>query len=123
LDFQTKMSLSLAARIAACWLIALVLFPFSAPLSVCDLGDLAPKTTAGSRAPLSNSPMRSSVVKDAFAQAFPVRASRNLTRRHAPSDRGTSVSAVASAITPSTHLSATTIVRLSRPITKIVLRI
>jgi len=117
------MSLSLAARTAAYWLIALVLFPFSAPLSVCDLGDLALKTTAGSRAPLSNSPIRSSVVKEAFAQAFPVRASRSLTRRHVPSDRGTSVAAVASTPTPSTSLSATTVVRLSRPITKIVLRI
>jgi hypothetical protein len=117
------MSLSLAARTAACWLIALVLFPFSAPLSVCDLGDLAPKTTAGTRAPLSNSPLRSSVVKEAFAQAFPVRASRSLTRRQAPSDRGTRVTVVASTATPSTSLSATTIVRLSRPVTKIVLRI
>jgi hypothetical protein len=117
------MSLSLAARTAACWLIALVLFPFSAPLSVCDLGDLAPKTAAGSRAPLSNRPIRSSVVKEAFAQAFPVRASRNLTRRNAPSDGGASVTAVASITTPSTALSATTVVRLSRSITKIVLRI
>jgi hypothetical protein len=117
------MSLSVTARTAACWLIALVLFPFSAPLSVCDMGDLAPKTTAGSRAPLSNSPIRSSVVKQAFAQAFPVRASRSLTRRYASSDRGTSVAAVVSTHTPSTSLSATAIVRLSRPITKIVLRI
>jgi hypothetical protein len=117
------MSLSLAARTAACWLIALVLFPFSAPLSVCDLGDLAPKTTAGSRAPLSNSPIRSSVVKQAFAQAFPVRVSRSLIRRHASSDRGTSVAAVVSTTTPSPSLSATTVVRLSRPVTKIVLRI
>jgi hypothetical protein len=117
------MSLSVAARTAACWLIALILFPFSAPLSVCDLGDFAPKTTAGDRAPLSNSPIRSSVVKEAFAQAFPVRASRSLTRRDAPCDRGTSLTAVASTTTPSTSLSATTIVRPSRPITKIVLRI
>ncbi|HEX7798497.1 MAG TPA: hypothetical protein VF456_29235 [Vicinamibacterales bacterium] len=117
------MSPSLTTRTAACWLIALILFPFSAPLSVCDLGDLAPKTTAGSRAPLSNSPIRSSVVKDAFAQAFPVRASRSLTRRHALSDGGTSVTAVAATTRPSTSLSATSIVRLSRPITKIVLRI
>jgi len=117
------MSLSVAARSAACWLIALVVFPFSAPLSVCDLGDLAPKTTAGSRAPLSNSPIRSSVVKEAFAQAFPVRASRSLTRRHAPGDRGTSVAGTVSTTTPSTSLSAATIVRVSRPVTKIVLRI
>jgi hypothetical protein len=117
------MSLSFAARTAACWLIALVLFPFSAPLSVCDLGDLAPKTAAGRRPPLSNSPIRSSVAKEAFAQAFPVRASRSLTRRHAASDRGTSVTAVASTTTPATSLSVITIVRLSRPITKIVLRI
>jgi hypothetical protein len=117
------MSLSLAARSAACWLIALVLCPFSAPLSVCDVGDLAPRTTAGSRQPLSNRPTRSSVVKEAFAQAFPVRASRSLTRRHVPSDRRTAVAAVVSTTTPSTSLSATTIVRLSRPITKIVLRI
>ena len=116
------MSLSIAARTAACWLIALVLFPFSAPLSVCDLGDLALKTTAGTRAPLSNSPIRSSVVKEAFAQAFPVGASRSLTRRQAPSHRGTRA-VVASATTPSTFLSATAIARLSRPIMKIVLRI
>jgi hypothetical protein len=117
------MSLSLVARTAACWLIALVLFPFSAPLSVCDLGDLLPKTTAGSRAPLSNSPIRASVVKQAFAQAFPVRASRSMTRRVAPSDRGTAVTAVALTTTPSTSLSAIAVARLLRPVTKIVLRI
>jgi hypothetical protein len=117
------MSLSLAARTAACWLIALVIFPFSAPLSVCDLGDLMPKANAGSRAPLSNSPVRASVVKDALAQAFPVRASRSLTRRGAPSGRGTPSIAVAPIATLSTSLFSTSTVRLSQPITKTILRI
>jgi hypothetical protein len=117
------MSLSLPARTAACWLIALVIFPFSAPLSVCDLGDLIAQTTAGNRAPLSNSPVRTSVVKDALAQAFPVRASRTLTRRDAPSGRDASFISAAPSTTLSHSSSPATAVRLSRPITKTILRI
>jgi hypothetical protein len=116
------MSLSLAARTAACWLIALVIFPFSAPLSVCDLADLTPKRSDGSRAPLSHSPVRASVVKDALAQAFPVRAGRSLPRRNAPS-RVTSSIAVASTTTRGSSARSTSAVRLSRPITKTILRI
>jgi hypothetical protein len=117
------MSLSFTARTAACWLIALVIFPFSAPLSVCDLGDLAPKTIPGSRVPLSNSPSRASVVKDALAQAFPVRASRSLTRRDAPSRHARSVIVNASMPTSTSSFSAARSDRPSRPITKAILRI
>jgi len=117
------MSLSLTSRTAACWLIALIVFPFSAPLSVCDLGDLVTKTTAGSRSPLSNSPVRASVVKNALAQVFPVRAGRSLTRRDAPSGRLTSVTAAPPATTLSASLGSTHTVRLSQPITRTILRI
>jgi hypothetical protein len=117
------MSLTFTARMAACWLIALVIFPFSAPLSVCDLGDLVPKPMAGERAPLSKSPVRTSVVKDALAQAFPIRASRTVARRDGPSGRSASVISLAIDTTIANCLSSSSSVRLSRPVTKTILRI
>src|SRR5438093_12501394 len=78
----------LSTRAAASWLIALIIFPFSAPLSVCDLSDLVPGATDSSTAPLSNSPERVSVVKNALSQPFPVRAGDTRTRRDAPLHQG-----------------------------------
>ena len=77
-----------SARAAAYWLIALIVFPFSAPLSVCDLSELASNTSAAA-APFSNMRVRASVVKHALAQVFPVRSNRN--RRDAESLGGTSL--------------------------------
>src|SRR5262249_28941356 len=64
------------------WLIALIVFPFSAPLSVCDLSDLASNTSAAA-APFSNMGVRTSVVKHALVQVFPVSSNRH--RRDAAS--------------------------------------
>jgi len=74
-----------SARAAAYWLIALIVFPFSAPLSVCDLSELASNTSAAA-APFS---VRASVVKHALSQVFPVSSNRN--RRDAASLGGGSL--------------------------------
>jgi hypothetical protein len=108
-------------RAAAYLLIALVVCPFSAPLSVCDLSDLGPKTTVLRTAPLSNSPLRASVVKDALAQAFPIRASRRTP--DAASLRGPSVVEAADQTTPSIHHTATRNPAHARSTTKTILRI
>jgi hypothetical protein len=62
-------------------------------------------------------------VKDALAQAFPVRATGSRTRRDAPSGRGPSLILVGACLTltdldPSRHTASP-----SRPITKTILRI
>jgi hypothetical protein len=111
----------LSTRAAAYLLIALVVFPFSAPLSVCDLSDLGPKTTALRTAPLSNSPLRVSMVKDAWAQAFPIRAS---SRTHqAGSLPGSSLVESARDTTHSNRRTPTNNSGPVRPITKTILRI
>ncbi len=110
-------------RAAAYWLIALIIFPFSAPLSVCDLADLAPERAAATTAPLSNAPIRSSVVKDALSQAFPVRGASSRTRRDAPSERGLLLVVNVAQSTRSALRSPIQVAHLSHPITKTILRI
>jgi hypothetical protein len=108
-------------RAATYLLVALVVFPFSAPLSVCDLSDLGPKTTALRTAPLSNSPLRVSMVKDALAQAFPIRASSRTP--DAASLRGPSVVKAADQTTLSNQGTSTRNPAHARPTTKTILRI
>jgi hypothetical protein len=110
-----------STRAAACVLIALVVFPFSAPLSVCDLSDLVPKSTPSRTAPLSNTSLRVSVVKDALAQAFPVRA--NSRTRDAASVRSSSLIEAANQATLSDRGTFTRNPSPARPITKTILRI
>jgi hypothetical protein len=109
-------------RAAACWLIALIVFPFSAPLSVCDLADLTPKTTESATAPLSKAPAGSSVVKDALAQAFPLRTTSVRTRRHPSSESWPVAHEVKRTTLPVLRKSTHTANRLP-PVTKTVLRI
>jgi hypothetical protein len=113
----------LSTRAAAYWLIALVIFPFSAPLSVCDLSDLVPGTTDSITAPLSNTPVRVSVVKDALSQPFPIRVGSTRTRRAAPLQRGPALVVIAAKSKCSDLCTSTETSSLARPITKTILRI
>jgi hypothetical protein len=111
----------LSTRAAACALIALVVFPFSAPLSVCDLSDLVPQSTRSLTAPLSNTPLRVSVVKEALAQSFPIRAKTRT--RGAASLRRPSLVVAADQTPGSDRRTSTTSPRPARPSTKTILRI
>lgn len=116
---------SCGARVTAYWLIALVVFPFSAPLSVCELSDLVerPSTTITITAPLSNTPVRISVVKEALSQTFPVRSGSTRTRRDAPSQHGLALPVIAGQSRFSNRSRSSTSPGLARPITKTILRI
>jgi hypothetical protein len=111
----------LSTRAAACALIALVVFPFSAPLSVCDLSDLVLKSARSLTAPLSNTSLRVSVVKDALAQPFPIRA-KTRTRGAALLRRPSLVDS-ADQTPPSDRRTSTRSPRPARPSTKTILRI
>jgi hypothetical protein len=112
-----------STRAAAYWLIALVIFPFSAPLSVCDLSDLVSETTASSTATPSNTAVRVSVVKEALSQPFPVRIGSTRARRDAPSQRCPALIVYATQLKCSDPGSFGTTSSIGRPITKTILRI
>ena len=116
------MSPWLPTRAAAYWLIALICFPFSAPLSVCDLADLVANTTGVSTSPMSKAPTRVSVVNDALAQSFPVRITGGRTRRDA-ADRSSSHAEIGRPTTLTNQRPVTTTSTLARPRTKRILRI
>jgi hypothetical protein len=110
-------------RAAAYWLVALIIFPFSAPLSVCDLADLAPRTTASTTAPISKTPGRSSVVKDILAQVFPVRTVNNRIKRDTRSMHGLLLTVVIPYSTRSLLRASSHLTHLSCTTTKTILRI
>jgi len=111
----------LSTRAAACVLIALVVFPFSAPLSVCDLSDLVPKLTTSPSAPLSHTPRRVSVVKEALAQSFPIRA--HTRTRVAASLRGPSLIEAVDQTPRADRRTSPRSPRPARPSTRTILRI
>jgi hypothetical protein len=111
----------LSTRAAACVLIALVVFPFSAPLSVCDLSDLVPQLTRSPTAPLSNTPLRVSVVKETLAQSFPIRA--HTRTRVAALLRGPSLIEAADQTPRADRRTSPRGPRPARPSTKTILRI
>jgi len=110
-------------RAAAYWLIALIIFPFSAPLSVCDFADLAPRTTASTTAPLSKTPARSSVVKDMLAQVFPVRTVTTRIKRDTRSMHGLLLTVAIPYSTRSSLRASSHVTHLPRTTTKTILRI
>ncbi len=113
----------LSARAAAYWLIALIICPFSAPLSVCDLSDLVPGTIDSATAPLSNTPVRVSVVKNALSQPFPVRAGSTRTRRDAPLHQGPALVVITVRPKCSDFGTFNQSSAVARPITRTILRI
>ena len=69
-------------RRSAAWLVmALIVFPFSAPLSVCDVGDLAGPVVSGGLASPSETAHAAALVKKATAQAFPLTSNSSRQRR------------------------------------------
>jgi len=109
-------------RAAAYWLVALIIFPFSAPLSVCDVADLA-STTASTTAPISKTPGRSSVVKDMLAQVFPVRTVNNRIKRETRSMHGLLLAIAIPYSTRSLLRASSHVTHLSSTTTKTILRI
>jgi hypothetical protein len=105
-------------RAAAYWLIALIIFPLSAPLSVCDLADLATTT-----APVSRTPGRTSVVKDTLAQVFPVRTVNNRITRDTRSLHDLLPTVAVPYTTRSSLRASSHVTHLSRSTTKTILRI
>ena len=69
-------------RRSAAWLVmALIVFPFSAPLSVCDVDDLARPVASGALASRSEAANAAALVKKATAQPFPLMPSTSRQRR------------------------------------------
>jgi len=110
-----------STRTAACLLIALVVFPFSAPLSVCDLSDLVPKLTPSPTAPLSNASLRVSVLKEELARSFPIRA--HARTRLAASLRGPLLIEAADQTPRAGRRTSPRSLRPARPSTRTILRI